>query len=310
MERATTRLFKQNIDALGGQVAADTVARLVGEKRFVDLLSDRRRGDLLGQIILAHLDETATDLSRRTAAQLSRGTSIHNYRVRYSAYDTDTPSHARLHQSLFTAREPSRQFRYQLNVIEPQEKSKADYQANPDVFAWRHWLAPTQSVDEILDSFNIESVKVNDVPLTNIRIEVRTTHAVRFVADYTPVSASEYRIEAALRLPVPYEGSYIYLEPGVLCRGVTIECDTARSRFKATTVDTLGTDNVTMEDTRDRDGRVIRTTVSTDAWVLPNASVAFVFYRPREFYNLAAPQEPHNGDPAAPRPPRSGARRG
>jgi hypothetical protein len=269
--------------SLGRTISEETIQAVIGDPRFVrEVLTGSRRAHYLETFISANLDDTGRFLARRAASQLSAEEKLASFRVRYEARDqvseTNQEPCAKLIQSLISTVRPSPVFKFHFQIFPDEDAAKSIFE--PDVFTWKYWLAPDEQAQTIYNSFRIEGVRVNNVELvTPDRLEPTNIHerpfSKRFEFPFTGEQAEQYLIEMTLTLPAPKAGGHVYFEPRKLAHGIDVCCDYSCSNYDVVVVETLRADNVEIYSLPARNPNVKG--ARSDDWVLPQATVAFVF---------------------------------
>jgi hypothetical protein len=294
--RALVELTEQATDNLADRIAEYTAQSVLGDARFVkDALTDKNRQDHLTSIVLANLDDPhGESLARRVASQLSGVDKLSNFRIQYEA---NSPSAARLRQTLTKSIAPGKTFRFHFQIFSEEDDAKSSPEQS-DVYAWRYWLAPSESEDQVWEHFKVESIDINGVAM-DVSAGPETEHLAdgkvnkkskRFGFSFEFAPAPKYTVEIVLGLPPPKEGGYVYFEPRKLTHGVDISCDLSQSDLQVILVETLRTDNVEIYELPKLNPKVKG--ARTDDWVMPNATVGFAFYTPVLITDDDVPPDP------------------
>jgi hypothetical protein len=264
------------------KIASQTVAAVVGDPTFVrEVLTDERRKDYLQAIILANLDGTARLLAERTAAQFSGRRVLREFDVTYVARDQPRQPgelpRAELVTTLISNERPADSFRFRFVVIDDDHDTAIVRE--PDVFTWTYRRLSDEKMEDVLQQFGVKKVSVNgvDADLSGLTTEPGASNEKRLSLPVETGPSGEYQQEVHLLLPPPRQGSYVFFQPGQLTRGIEIRCDYNESAFVAVVVEALQTDNVREVSFPVAPPHTVKGFKSAD-WVLPSASVAFVFY--------------------------------
>jgi hypothetical protein len=277
-EQLTESIIRRSGENLGDKISNQIVLAVLGDAKFVrEALTDKRRQTLLEEFILANLDSSAKALAHRTAIQLSGARRLWDFRVEYQARDKvskeNPETYARLSQRFVTNVQPSTTFKFHFTVFSNEDIAK--FSADPEIFTWRYWLAPGEKAESVLDKFAVEKVVVNNVELIPDAPTNRSENDLWITLSWQTEASNQYSMETVLRLPPPKPGGYVYFEPRALTRGIDISCDYSHSALDVIAVDTLRAENVETYSLPANDPSVKG--VRSSDWVLPSASVAFVF---------------------------------
>lgn len=290
-EQATIAAASQAARAVGDDIAKQTALAVLGNPGFArEVMKPEKRQEYLEAFMLATLnDDEAQPLAQRTAAELAGGSVLRNFKAEYIAKDKpanagDVPS-ACVRISMHANTKPSDHFRFRFELIDEDDDEDALKEDDPDVFIWRYWLDKAKETAEPVSAlFGVSYIRVNGKPIdVSTPPDLSDDHkrkAYSFPASIA--DADSYQIEFGLDLPPPKQGAHAHFEPRRLARDVTFICDYALSEYDVVVIETLRTDDVTI--TRRPREAIPKTSVEVHSpdWVLPSASVAFVFYKDRE----------------------------
>ncbi|NLI86114.1 MAG: hypothetical protein GX440_12155 [Propionibacterium sp.] len=278
-------------EGLGAQIADDVLGLIAGSENFIqETLSEEQRHSLLEKIIVGNLDPEARELARLWADQFSGSQRISDFSVIYEARDSvrvdgsDLPSVVTI--SMITRELPEwldyrfiaapldrkislpgeegvRQFRYAVPASARAENASSE-ESEKSVL---------EECKRILAVFRVEYVEINDERLYP-ELHEESDYSMKYRFDTSSLRRSmEYQLSYRMVWPGPGEGAYISFEPKALCRGIEVSCDFTQSKFKVKHLTNLALPVVF------RHPKVSPTLVrvQSSGWVLPNASVGFIF---------------------------------
>lgn len=290
--RSWTRLYEATVERsgvqLGKRVAEDAVNVILGDSKFINSgLSQEQRRTVLERIISASLDPGASELASTTANQLSGERRLSDFVVSYELRDglprigsspaaaEGSPSHVTISLNMQTPPSPRLEYRFSVRVP---PRSPAPTSDDLGVRQWYYEASDEDEAKRFLKDFRMDKLTINGIDIPLEATDTNTLLSAKYIFDTEKVAlepAERYRFTYEMTWPQPVAGTSVSFTPDELCKGLDVLCDHSQSHLKVQVVASLAGPNPDIYRLPASEHTLVG--VKTTEWVLPSATVAFVF---------------------------------